>query len=105
MRSSINLLNNAIKFTPQGGNIEISSVEFDDFLEMRIKDTGIGIAPDHLDKIFDKFYQIDSTSTRKAGGGGLGLVITRSIIEGQGGTIRVESTPDFGTTFIFTLGK
>ena len=101
----VNLLNNAIKFTPQGGNIDISSVEFDDFLEMRIKDTGIGIAPDHLDKIFDKFYQIDSTSTRKAGGSGLGLAITKGIIEGQGGTIRVESTPDFGTTFIFTLGK
>ena len=101
----VNLLNNAIKFTPQGGNINISSVEFDDFLEMRIKDTGIGIAPDHLDKIFDKFYQIDSTSTRKAGGSGLGLAITKSFIEGQGGTIRVESTPDFGTTFIFTLGK
>jgi signal transduction histidine kinase len=101
----VNLLNNAIKFTPQGGNVDISSVEFDDFLEIRIKDTGIGIAPDHLDKIFDKFYQIDSTSTRKAGGSGLGLAITKSIIEGQGGTIRVESTPDFGTTFIFTLGK
>ena len=101
----VNLLNNAIKFTPQGGNIDISSVEFDDFLEMRIKDTGIGIAPDHLDKIFNKFYQIDSTSTRKAGGSGLGLVITKSIIEGQGGTIRVESTPDFGTTFIFRLCK
>jgi signal transduction histidine kinase len=101
----VNLLNNAIKFTPQGGNVDISSVEFDDFLEIRIKDTGIGIAPDHLDKIFDKFYQIDSTSTRKAGGSGLGLAITKSIIEGQGGTIRVESTPDFGTTFMFTLGK
>ena len=101
----VNLLNNAIKFTPQGGNIDISSVEFDDFLEIRIKDTGIGIAPDHLDKIFDKFYQIDSTSTRKAGGSGLGLAITKGIIEGQGGTIRVESTPDFGTIFIFTLGK
>ena len=98
----VNLLNNAIKFTPLGGNVEISSVEFDDFLEMRIEDTGIGIA---LDKIFDKFYQIDSTSTRKAGGSGLGLAITKSIIEGQGGTIRVESTPHVGTTFIFTLDK
>ena len=101
----VNLLNNAIKFTPQGGNIDISSAEFDDFLEMRIKDTGIGIAPENLDKIFDKFYQIDSTSTRKAGGSGLGLAITKSFIEGQGGTIRVESTPDFGTTFILTLVK
>ena len=72
---------------------------------MRIEDTGIGIAPEHLDKIFDKFYQIDSTSTRKAGGSGLGLAITKSIIEGQGGTIRVESTPHVGTTFIFTLDK
>lgn len=101
----VNLLNNAIKFTPQGGNVEISSVEFDDFLEIRIKDTGIGIAPDHLDKIFDKFYQIDSTSTRKAGGSGLGLAITKGIIEGQGGTIRVESTPYVGTTYIFKLCK
>ncbi|MBN1134487.1 MAG: sensor histidine kinase [Methanosarcinaceae archaeon] len=101
----VNLLNNAIKFTPTGGNVEISSVEFNNFLEMRIKDTGIGIAPDHVDKIFDKFYQIDSTSTRKVGGSGLGLSIIKGIIEGQGGTIRVESTPHVGTTFIFTLGK
>jgi signal transduction histidine kinase len=64
-----------------------SESKLDDFLEMRIKDTGIGIAPDHLDKIFDKFYQIDSTSTRKAGGSRFGLAITKSFIEGQGGTI------------------
>ncbi|HJH29859.1 MAG TPA: sensor histidine kinase [Methanosarcinaceae archaeon] len=101
----VNLLNNAIKFTPQGGNVEISSAEFNDFIEIRVKDDGIGIAHDLLDNIFDKFYQIDSSTTRKIGGSGLGLAITKGIIEGQGGTIRVESMPDIGTTFMFTLGK
>ncbi len=101
----VNLLNNAMKFTPQGGNITISSVESDNFIEVRIKDNGIGIAPDLLNRIFDKFYQIDSTSTRKVGGSGLGLAITKGIIEGQGGSIRVESMQGEGSVFIFTLVK
>ncbi len=101
----VNLLNNALKFTPKGGNVEISSVESDHIIEVRIKDTGIGIAPGLLDRIFDKFYQIDSTSTRKVGGSGLGLAITKGIIEGQGGSIRVESTQGKGCVFIFTLVK
>ncbi|MGP8320972.1 MAG: sensor histidine kinase [Methanosarcinaceae archaeon] len=101
----VNLLNNAMKFTPKGGNVGISSVESDHFIEVRIKDNGIGIPPELLDKIFDKFYQIDSTSTRKVGGSGLGLAITKGIIEGQGGSIRVESTQGKGSVFIFTLVK
>jgi signal transduction histidine kinase len=63
------------------------------------------MSSDELDKIFDKFYQIDSTSTRKVGGSGLGLSIVKGIIEGQGGTISATSEPGNGSTFVFTLKK
>jgi signal transduction histidine kinase len=63
------------------------------------------IPPDKINKIFNKFYQIDNTSARLYGGSGLGLAITKSIVEGHGGTIRVESTPDEGSVFILTFLK
>ena len=101
----INLLSNALKFTPSGGNVEIKANESEKYVEVYVKDDGIGIPPDKIDKIFNKFYQIDSTSARLYGGSGLGLAITKSIVEGHGGTIRVESTPDEGSVFILTFLK
>lgn len=101
----INLLSNALKFTPSGGNVEIKANESEKYVEVYVKDDGIGIPPDKTDKIFNKFYQIDSTSARLYGGSGLGLAITKSIVEGHGGTIRVESTPDEGSVFILTFLK
>lgn len=100
-----NLLINALKFTPHGGIIEVRTYEYEKNIEIHIKDNGMGIPSDRIDKIFDKFYQIDSTSTRQFSGSGLGLAIVKAIIEGHGGTIRVESTYGEGSTFILTLNK
>jgi len=101
----VNLLSNALKFTPKSGNVDIKVIEFEKYIEIFVKDNGIGIPPDKIDKIFDKFYQIDNTSTRHYGGSGLGLAITKSIVDGHGGTIRVESKPGKGSVFIMTLNK
>lgn len=71
---------------------------------LEVEDTGIGISTEHHEKVFAKFFQIDSTATRSVGGTGLGLAICRSIVgEGHGGRIWVESTPEEGSTFIVTL--
>ncbi|TGC09682.1 sensor histidine kinase [Methanolobus halotolerans] len=101
----VNLLNNSLKFTQEGGKITVSAQEKAKDVEVCVMDDGIGIDPEYLEHIFDKFYQIDSTSTRKVGGCGLGLAITRGIVEGMGGSIRAVSEPGNGSTFIFTLGK
>jgi signal transduction histidine kinase len=101
----INLLNNAIKFTPRSGEIAIKARELNGQVEVKVSDTGIGIPPEDLDKVFDKFYQVDSTLTREAGGTGLGLAICKGIIEAHIGRIWAESELDKGTTFVFTLDK
>lgn len=101
----VNLLNNAVKFTPKGGTITVSAQETSHNVEVSVKDNGIGMDPENLEHVFDKFYQIDSTSTRKVGGCGLGLSITKGLVEGMGGSIKVESEPGKGSTFIFTLSK
>ncbi len=101
----INLLSNAVKFTNKNGSIEIKAIEFEKNIEIHVKDNGIGIKASELDKIFDKFYQVDNTSTRSHGGTGIGLAITKSIVEEHGGTIRVESEPGYGSDFIVTLKK
>jgi len=74
-------------------------------VEVRVSDTGIGIPPEDLNRVFDRFYQVDSTLTREAGGTGLGLAICKGIIEAHNGEIWAESEPGRGSTFIFTLEK
>lgn len=101
----VNLLNNAVKFSKKGGMIDINVEDEDDFVRVSVIDAGIGMGPGELERVFDKFYQIDSTSTRKVGGSGLGLSIVKGIIEGQGGTISATSEEGKGSTFIFTLKK
>ncbi|MDP2432596.1 MAG: CHASE domain-containing protein [Pseudomonadota bacterium] len=98
----INLVGNAIKFT-QGGSITIKARSLDGHAEISVADTGIGIPEADLPEIFDKFRQVDSSSTRKAGGTGLGLAITKSLVELHGGVISVDSHPGVGSTFTFTL--
>lgn len=102
-----NLLSNAVKFTNQGGSIdftmEVESKGGEDFLRCMVKDSGIGIAPEYLEKIFEKFFQVDNSSTRAFGGTGLGLAIARSFIEIQGGRLWLESTVGQGTTFFVTV--
>ncbi len=100
-----NLLSNAMKFTPEGGSILLSAKEDQNCIEVAIKDTGIGIEKAQLDKLFDKFYQVDTPSTRKIGGSGLGLSISREIIKAHGSNIHVESEPGEGSTFFFKLRK
>jgi len=99
----VNLLNNAVKFTPQGGKITVHAHRSGADVEISVRDTGIGIDPAYAERIFDKFYQIDNTSTRSAGGCGLGLAITKGLLEGMDGSIRVESESGAGSRFIFTL--
>jgi len=101
----LNLLSNAMKFTPEGGNVEIRCFEYEKYIEVHVKDDGVGIPPDKIDKIFSSFYQIDNSSTRSYGGAGLGLAISKSIMEGHGGSIRVKSIPSNGSEFILTFKK
>ncbi len=100
-----NLLSNALKFTYNGGHVLLSAKEDKDNVEIRVEDTGIGIDKDKVAKIFDKFYQADSTSRRKTGGSGLGLTISSGIIRAHGGEICVESEPRKGSIFYFRLKK
>ena len=102
-----NLTINAIKFTKSGGTITVSAfaVAQNDqpWIELHVSDTGVGIPKSELDRIFDRFYQVDATSKRKYGGIGLGLAIARSIVEAHRGTISAQSEENKGTTFIIRL--
>ncbi|NOX62635.1 MAG: GAF domain-containing protein [Chloroflexi bacterium] len=100
-----NLVDNAIKFTPAGGSVTISAVERDDEVEISVSDTGIGIAPDEMERVFDRFYQVDGGANRLYKGTGLGLTICRHIVEHHHGRIWVESESGQGATFIFTISK
>jgi signal transduction histidine kinase len=97
-----NLINNSIKFTKEG-KIEFGYTLKDNWLEFFVKDTGIGIPPDSIDKIFDRFYQVDRTISRQFGGTGLGLSICKAYVELLGGKISVASSTGEGTTFSFTI--
>jgi two-component system, sensor histidine kinase and response regulator len=97
-----NLINNAIKFTKNGA-IVFGYVYKNEFLEFFVRDTGIGISPEHQYKIFDRFFQVDSTISRQYSGTGLGLSICKGYVELLGGEIRVESEPGKGTKFTFTI--
>lgn len=101
----INLLSNALKFTHEGGNVGIRAFEFENYIEVQVKDDGVGIPPDKIHKIFDKFYQVDNNSTHSYGGAGLGLAVIKAIMEDHGGFIRAESSPSKGSVFILTFNK
>jgi signal transduction histidine kinase len=98
-----NLLGNSIKFTNEGGNILLSLKKRTGLVEISVQDDGIGIPSEYHEKIFEKFRQVDNAITRKTGNTGLGLTITRELIELHGGKIRVESEEGNGATFIVTL--
>ncbi|MDD3580137.1 MAG: response regulator [Desulfobacca sp.] len=95
----MNLLCNAINYSPNGGEVKVSAVSQGDYLEVRVSDTGIGIEPEDIPKIFDKFYRAKHPQTRQVIGTGLGLAIVKNLIEAHRGSIRVESQPGVGTTF------
>ncbi len=100
-----NLLGNAIKFSPENGRIEIWARGSEEDATVDIKDFGRGISQRDLSRLFQRFAQLDSSTTRKAGGTGLGLVISKGIVEQHGGKIWVESVLDKGTTFSFSLPR
>ena len=99
----INLLHNAIKFTPQAGSVQVTLSTRDSLVEVRISDTGIGIPEEDRDRIFERFYKADKSRTRANGGSGLGLSIVKKIVDLHKGAIEVDSKPDKGTTFTVLL--
>lgn len=103
----INLTGNALKFTPEGGKVTIRVTRETGndpvWLKFEVEDTGIGISPDQIHKIFESFSQESSDTTRKFGGTGLGLTISKQLVELQGGSLQVHSTKGVGTTFWFLL--
>ncbi len=99
----LNLLSNAVKFTPEGGRVSVKAVPADGSVEISVSDTGIGIAPEDQDAIFEEFRQVGSDDDRKREGTGLGLTLAKKFVELHGGKIWVESQVGKGSTFTFTL--
>ncbi len=98
-----NLVANAVKFTPAGGQVTIRLGYSDGQAVLQVVDTGIGIAPEHHERIFERFYQVDGTTRRRYGGSGLGLAVVKEITEAHGGTVTVQSQLGQGSTFTVTL--
>jgi len=98
-----NLITNAINYSPEGGKVVVTAQGLNEYMEIKVKDTGVGILEDELPKIFDKFYRVKHPKTRQVLGTGLGLSIVKGIIQAHNGTIDVESIPDKGTTFRILL--
>lgn len=98
-----NLLTNAVHYNRDGGEVRVSARQENGFAVVTVTDNGIGIAADHLPRIFDRFYRADTARTSSQGRTGLGLAITKAIVESHGGTINVASTPDVGTSFVVRL--
>jgi two-component system, OmpR family, phosphate regulon sensor histidine kinase PhoR len=98
-----NLLSNALNYSPEGGEVKISARVLGDFMEIKVADQGIGIPPEEIPKIFEKFYRVKDPKTRQVTGTGLGLSIVKGIVEAHHGSIDVESTVRVGTTFRILL--
>ncbi len=98
-----NLLENALRYSPEGGTIEIELTQHEDRCTCSVQDQGAGIPAEHLPFLFERFYRVDASRNRQSGGAGLGLAIVRALLEAQGGTIQVESQLGLGTTFRFSI--
>jgi signal transduction histidine kinase len=100
----LNLVDNAIKHTPEGGHVTIQASNPDGVtVHVAVCDTGVGIPPEDLPHVFERFYRVDKSRSRAQGGAGLGLAIAKSIVEAHSGRISVQSTVGQGTCFEFTL--
>lgn len=100
----LNLVENAVKFTPGGGEVRVRAWQDREHATIQVRDTGSGIAEEHLGHVFERFFQGDSSTTREAGGVGLGLALCRAIVEdGHQGTIGVESRPESGSVFTVVI--
>ncbi len=98
-----NILDNAIKYSPHGGQVTVKLERQDDEYLVSITDQGIGIGPEYLDHIFERFYRVRNTASRQYSGIGLGLYVTKAIVEGHGGRIWVSNNDGLGCTFSFTV--
>lgn len=99
----INLLDNAVKYTPEKGTVSISARPEGNYLQIDISDTGIGIPEQDIPRIFERFYRVDKVRSRELGGTGLGLSIVKHIVQAHGGQVWVKSEPGHGSTFSFTI--
>jgi signal transduction histidine kinase len=100
-----NLVSNAIKYSPKGGEVRISGAFDDKTVTVSVSDKGVGLPADEQERIFERFYRVDSALSRKTQGTGLGLYLARAVIEAHGGKISVQSQPGKGSTFSFTLPR
>jgi signal transduction histidine kinase len=98
-----NLVDNAVRFTPTGGSVQVRAARLNGTCEIRVVDTGTGIPSEHLPRLFERFYRVDPARSREDGGTGIGLAIARSVVEAHGGHIRAESEMGKGSTFTFDL--
>lgn len=98
-----NLVRNALRYTPEGGLVSLRAARHDGLIRVTVEDTGAGMPPEHLARIFDRFYRGDEARDRASGGAGLGLAIVRELVEAMGGTVSAESVVGQGSRFAFTL--
>ncbi len=101
----INLISNSIKYGKEGGHTKVAFYDMESLVLVEVADNGIGIPPEHINHVFDRFYRVDKSRSRERGGSGLGLSIVKHIIEAHQQTINVRSTVGIGSTFGFTLKK
>ncbi len=99
----LNLLDNAVKYTPAGGRVNLFGTLEDGRCVVRVKDTGVGIEPKHLSRIFERFYRVDKGRSRDMGGTGLGLSIVKHLVGAMDGEVKVESQPNVGSVFVIFL--
>ncbi|MCW3051171.1 MAG: domain S-box [Chthonomonadales bacterium] len=99
----VNLIDNTLKYTPSGGKARITAEDMTKQVAIHVSDTGIGIMPQDLPRIFERFYRVDKARSRQSGGTGLGLSIVKHIVEAHGGQVTVKSEYGHGSTFTFTL--
>ncbi|MDW8069730.1 MAG: ATP-binding protein [Anaerolineae bacterium] len=99
----MNLLTNAVRYTPPGGQVTVKAQVHGDVVRISVRDTGVGIAPEDLPHVFDRFYRVEKSRARSDGGSGLGLAIVKHLVEAHGGRVGVESAPGEGAHFFFTL--
>ncbi len=98
-----NLIGNACKFSPEGAAVQVSAKAVSGTVEIAVSDSGIGISPEDQPQVFDKFFRVDNSPARGSTGAGLGLYIVKNLVEAHGGAVRLESRPQQGSSFTFTL--